>query len=53
MRYEINKERLSASAVENRMEMLEVELQLAGFKHSGLLQKSNTAAGWRWTILTI
>jgi outer membrane protein TolC len=29
VRYEINKERLSASAVENRMEMLEVELQLA------------------------
>ena len=29
VRYEIDKERLSASAVENRMEMLEVELQLA------------------------
>jgi outer membrane protein len=29
VRYDINKERLSASAVENRMEMLEVELQLA------------------------
>jgi outer membrane protein TolC len=29
VRYEINKERLSASAVENRMEMLEVELQIA------------------------
>jgi outer membrane protein len=29
VRYEIDKKRLSASAVENRMEMLEVELQLA------------------------
>jgi outer membrane protein TolC len=29
VRYEIDKQRLSASAVENRMEMLEVELQLA------------------------
>jgi outer membrane protein len=29
VRYEIDKKRLSASAVENRMEMLEVELQIA------------------------
>jgi outer membrane protein len=29
VRYEINKEQLTASAVENRMEMLEVELQIA------------------------